>query len=324
MTEVCVHQCFFSPDWLVDFAEVLRCWCFVVSNGSFVCLFVFFYFLKKGTKFLLLLCTFSNRLVLLRQPTPKFTPTSSLTDKETSRLLAVWHFDSYPNRGFPRLPSSCCRKQRRRDYTEDGGWFGGGRERFSGAVSVKCTGHMTCLLHDALPVLASMEMPTSHPLLPSKPLEKRSIRIFQQAPPSLANTPFSSANGSTARRNNSTQCASTYTHSSEGRGKRRGRGGARRRWVWSFSVGHVEAPLTTQALLPLAPLWTCRPEPWETFSSEPDHMMQQKWPETQGLHTPDVKLISDTWMQMLGSKLESKLWQKHRKINLVKSFDRTL
>lgn len=139
VTEVCVHQCFFSPDWLVGFAEVLRCWCFVVSNGSFVCLFVvfccvFFYFLKKGTKFLLLLCTFSNRLVLLRQPTPKFAPTASLTDKETSRLLAVWHFDSYSNRGFPRLPSSRCRKQRRRDYTEDGGWFGGGRERFSGAV----------------------------------------------------------------------------------------------------------------------------------------------------------------------------------------------
>lgn len=155
-------------------------------------------------------------------------------------------------------------------------WRRKGKIQWCCVQSVKCTGHMTCLLDDALPDSASMEMPTSRPLLPSKPLEKRSIRIFQQAPPSLANTPFSSANGSTAWRHISTRCASTYTHSSEGRGKRRGRGGARRRWVWSFSVGHVEAPPTTQALLPLAPLWTCGAEPRGTFSSEPDHMMRSR------------------------------------------------
>lgn len=132
----------FLQSWLAGwFAEVLRR-CFVV--------FWHFVLFKKGTEFLLLHCTFENKLILLCQPTPCSLSPVSPTGRQARRQVVRLPSDSLT--GFKLRLSTVGvllreteERQQKRKTKE---WAGRGRDSV-----VRCTGgrvYSTRLLADPL------------------------------------------------------------------------------------------------------------------------------------------------------------------------------
>lgn len=207
--EVCVHQCFFSPDWLVG---LLRC------CGGGVLWFLTVWFSKRHL-------VPPPPLYILKQvitpppANPMFALSVSLTGRQTRRQVVCLLSDILM--GFKLRLSTVVVllwKQRSRDKIErqKSDWAEEGKYSVVLCTDGKVYRSQDMSPRRPSPCLVSMEMLTSRLLLLSGPVEKGSVHLFHR--PRLLQPPCCSPQPIGVRHNGTIPlcvCVSTYTHSSE-------------------------------------------------------------------------------------------------------------